>query len=786
MSDRKSKQLNNDDLSQVKSLIQGASGEGFSLDDILAEYGSGRESGRGAVPVKGSGVTDTQPISEQAGTTGGTTAVLEQKETEPDRELPEEPDLPWPRPPRRKERRGKVVSFPGGKHRPPEEDEEPEEVLTQEPEEEEVQEEDTPDENGDLEDREDGPEEDEEDRVIAFPEEESVLSAFLKDVSRRADDYADRMFEEDERTDPEEVRRLERLIPGTDREEVPPKWDLGRLRRPKRPDPPPPDLSPQELAKTYGRGLKGMRLRGVLVFFLVIIALVQVAVPAVGLVWLPPVDTPAIQSAIAAGLLGAGMLLGLDVLLAGLGRAFRGRVGMDTLCALSCILTLADGIVLALTEDQAGRLPYSLVALTGLWLLLHGTYHKRCALRLSCRTAAASSEPYRVTLDEGKWKGRDTYAKWAGTAEGFGSQIQMDDGAQKIFRRYCPLLLIADLLFSLLATAGKGHPEEILWGLSALFTATAAFGGALAYGRSFHKVARRLIQSGGALAGWPGLADSKRGDRVLITDTDLFPPGYVELNGFKVLGDFPMERVVAYTATLIRDSGSGLGKLFHDQLRALGGLMRNAERLCCYEGGGLSANIRGDQVLVGSAAFMNLMEISLPTGLNVKNAVFCAINGELAGIFALSYSLPDTAFPSLEELMREKVGPVLATRDFNLIPAMLHQRFKLAADKMDFPPVERRRELSDPEQEHNSVLTALLCREGLYPFAEAVTAAKRLRWCTRLGAVLCCVGSTLGLLLSAYLVSVQAYGSLSPLNLMVYMVTWLTPVWLLSGWVHRY
>lgn len=62
---------------------------------------------------------------------------------------------------------------------------------------------------------------------------------------------------------------------------------------------------------------------------------------------------------------------------------------------------------------------------------------------------------------------------------------------------------------------------------------------------------------------------------------------------------------------------------------------------------------------------------------------------------------------------------MLATRDFNLIPAMLQQRFKLAADRMDFPPVERRRELSDPGQDHTGVLTAVLCREGLLPFAES-------------------------------------------------------------------
>lgn len=65
----------------------------------------------------------------------------------------------------------------------------------------------------------------------------------------------------------------------------------------------------------------------------------------------------------------------------------------------------------------------------------------------------------------------------------------------------------------------------------------------------------------------------------------------MEFNGIKVFGDYSIERVLSYTATLIRDSGSGLTKLFHDLLRAQGGLFRQADHLCCYEGGGLSANI---------------------------------------------------------------------------------------------------------------------------------------------------------------------------------------------------
>ena len=726
MGDRDPKQLNKDDLAEVKSLIGDASPGSFTLEDILAEYHEARTPQPSAVP---------RPVHPRA------------KEAEP------------------ADRPSNVVAFPGGRPEPePEEESAPPERPEEET----------------------GEEEEPNDRVVEFPEEESVLSAFLKDLARKADDYADHMFQESEEMDSEEIHRLEQLIPGTDVEEEDSEEAPGRVRRPRRPDPPPPDLPPQELARRYGKGLKAMRLRAIFVFLLAAAALVQLAVPAVGFVWLPPLDDYQIQVWIAAGLLGVGVLLSLDVLAAGLARALRGRVGMDTLAALSAAFTLADALMLAMHQDREGQLPYSAAVLAGLFFLLHGTYHKRCALRLSCRTAASAAEPYILTLDEGKWNGRDTYCKWSGVPNGFGSQIQMDDGAQRIYRAACPVLLLACVLFSLLSSYGMDKPEHLLWCLSAAFTAAASFGGTLVYGRPFHKVARRLAQSGGALAGWPGMAQSRKGDRVLITDGDLFPPGYVELNGIKVFGDWSIEKVVGYTATLIRDSGSGLTKLFHDLLRAQGAIFRRAEDLCCYEGGGLSANIRGDQVLVGSAAFMNLMEVRLPQGLHVKNAVFCAIDGELAGIFALNYTLPDVVFPALDSLMREKVGPVLATRDFNLIPAMLHQRFKLAADKMDFPPVERRRELSDPDQPHSTTITAVLCREGLLPYADAVVGAKRLRWCARFGAALTCVGSALGLLLAYYLTAVDAYGSLSPLNLLVFLLFWVAPVWFLTSWVPRY
>ena len=128
----------------------------------------------------------------------------------------------------------------------------------------------------------------------------------------------------------------------------------------------------------------------------------------------------------------------------------------------------------------------------------------------------------------------------------------------------------------------------------------------------------------------------------------------------------------------------------------------------------------------------------------MKNAVFCAIDGELAGIFALKYTLHGTVEPAIGALIRNRISPVLATRDFNIIPEMLRQRFKLPADKMEFPAVERRVELSSDRQQHSELLTAVLCREGVGPFTEAAVGGKRLRLAVRISAGLACLGSCLG------------------------------------------
>ncbi|MFQ7453142.1 MAG: hypothetical protein ACLRNQ_19030 [Flavonifractor plautii] len=251
------------------------------------------------------------------------------------------------------------------------------------------------------------------DKVLEFPGEEgpasdNPIAEGLNRLFQKADDYAGHMFEEEGKEDDEEVRRAEEYIPGTDEEEP---EEVFRERRPRRQPPPAPDLPAAELARRYGKGLKSMGVRSVLVFLLLLPALYL----TLGLFPYPAVLTPELRVLALAGIQGAAMLLGLDVLMRGLFRLLRLELGMDTLLVFAAAATLADALTMYRLDPRDGQMPYCAAIVLGIFFLLRGARRKRRGLRMACRTAASAAQPYLVTLDEGKWNGWDTYAKWSGS-----------------------------------------------------------------------------------------------------------------------------------------------------------------------------------------------------------------------------------------------------------------------------------------------------------------------------------------------------------------------------------
>ena len=645
------------------------------------------------------------------------------------------------------------------------------------------------------EDEEAGPGEEDapEEKVIPIPNREpGGLRRRLDRMGEMADRFAETMFQGDELVDEEEERAqriAEQYIPGTDEERpTRPKPRPRKKPKQKKPVRRAPDTSPKQLARSYYSSWKSTKSR---LPFQLAVAVLLLACSAVAGGELPFVTVPALAEnlrltgAILAGGLALAVAIGLDTLLDGVVQLFRGRPSLGTLSSLGVLFTLVDAVWYAV-PGRDGPLPFCGFAALSLWAMAWGNCRKKRGLYQSCQMAAAVTQPQRLTMDHGKWDNKGVFIKETGGVRGFGSQMQEPDGAQQVYRYAAPVMMAAGLVFGLLAVIGQGTAQHLLWNWSVIFVLTTPLSATMAYGLPYDRLVKRLNRSGVILAGWEGV-DSMHGPAgIAITDTDLFPDGYVQFKGIKNFGQVSLEKLTGCTASMIRETDTGLAKIFDDQIRTQGGFYRRVDDLKYSEAGGFSGSIRGDQVLIGSAGYMKVMGIPLQQGYQVKNAVFCVINGQLQGIFSLDYSQPYYIRPALNALIRGGVNPILATRDFNITPQMLHQRFKLPVDRMEYPPVDRRHQLSAKGQPHNDVLAALIYREGLGAYTDAILGGRRLRAVVRLNTAVTVAASAVGALLGFYLTMMNAYASLSLLNTLFFLLMWLIPPLLISGSVNRF
>ncbi len=616
-----------------------------------------------------------------------------------------------------------------------------------------------------------------------------TIGARLSALMRRAEHFADHMYDEAEPS--EEVKKAEKYMPGVDVEEPPQDAPRRVKKRGPRPEELPPDAEPSELAARWRKGLVSQG-RRILIGGLLAILILLVSLELPFLRW------EEWASAISGGALPAFQLrsLLLTILLAVEGalccevpaNAIRKLMARkpcpEMIAALAWLFTLIDGLTAGRLEGRENCLPCSAVTAFGLVCAMWGVHARQAADRVSAKAAAQARTPYVVTLDEDKWNSRPAYAKRTDFPTGLGSQLQADAGPDRVYRTAAPLLMLGALLCALLASLGRGVPGRFPWAASCCFTAASAWSALLTYGLPYRRLADRLDKLGAALAGWPGILRCGPAG-IIMTDGDLFPTGSVTVSQVNVFGGAATEKVVAYTATLLRALDCGLTRPFHDLLRAQGAIYREVSGVVAHEGG-VSGIIRNQEVLVGNADFMRMMDVELKPGHSVKNAVYCAIGGELAGIFPLRYSLNSAVSPSLAALIREDVSPVLATRDPVIVPAMLEQKFRLPVDKLEFPGVERRLELSDPDQDHDPITVAVLAREGLSAYCDAVLGGRRLRLAARWGLVFALAGAVLGLAATFYLTFIGAFASLTTVNFLVFMAAWLVPELVIANWADQF
>ena len=531
-----------------------------------------------------------------------------------------------------------------------------------------------------------------------------------------------------------------------------------------------PELTAEEAAKQYASGVASLHRRMIPAFALSVVMALLLFLGGGSLgpealrggrtLW---ILQAAMQLAV--------MILGLDVLAKGVTDLLSAKPGCETVVLLANIAAEIDAVLMISGHGgEPGLPPYCVTAAFTLAFALWGSYCRRSAIRETIRAMRLASVPTVVSSEDKLAEEGSILNKKLGTAKGFLQRATEPDLPERFYHKAVPPCLLL-LLVLALAAAYLSGTGAIFRCLAALSCAAAAMSATMVYARPFFLTARRLSLSGAALAGWRGAEDMAKAVGLVIRDLDIYPENSVILNGMKVLSGAHVEKVVAYTGSVILATGSGLRRVFGELMRQYAAPLYRVEDFDCGTEGGVSAFIGAEQVLVGTGAYMNLMGIRVPGSVDVAGAVYTAIDHELCGVFIVNYLPQELVQNALYRLESGRMRPIFAIRDFNISPSMMIQKFRLNEGSISFLPPENRYQLSvEPETEGKPA--ALLSREGLWHYSETARGGRRLWRTTRRALLMTVLGAVLGVLIVFISCARGAFASVSPVKLLLAMLLW--------------
>ncbi|MBP3314094.1 MAG: hypothetical protein J6K84_05530 [Oscillospiraceae bacterium] len=454
------------------------------------------------------------------------------------------------------------------------------------------------------------------------------------------------------------------------------------------------------------------------------------------------------------------------------------RFTLSAMLLLLSLMALSHGIVSLFGEGLSLATAASVVLTMGAWgeyLALSAQYH-------TLHTAVHMEEPLSASRYDEVFEDLDGIYRTAGDISTLSADLEETSLPDKIVSA-TSLILTALSLFlgGLLALRADA---DFLRTMTVLLLGACPVGGALAWSRTFCKAAKYLKTCGAALAGYEGSCALSGDEAVIMTDEDIFPPSHVSLHGYKVFGSQMPERVLGYAEALIRRSGAThLLKTFHDAGAPANGYPVGDFRE--YTAGGLGGEIHGSVVLLGNLNFMELMQVSMPQDVRIRQALYLSVDGECQGVFVLRYRPSDAVRSGLSAILSCRyLTPVLATRDILLSPAMVKDQYGIPGDFLEYPMAEERAEMAKvPETDGKQ--GAFLARDSFLSFAVAIAVGRQCKSSAMTTAILSVVAATLGFFLMAVLLLTGAHAAIGVLRLVVYHLLWLIPTAILTAHIRK-
>lgn len=482
-------------------------------------------------------------------------------------------------------------------------------------------------------------------------------------------------------------------------------------------------------------------------------------------VTLPLIGEPKLFTAVLVVLQLVVMLFSLEILRRGLRDLLHREPGAETLVLFSNIITYVSCCWYIASGNEEIGTPFCAVAALSCAFSMWGEYRAVGAMSLSLKTAAASESPRVLTCEYAGKLDRTIVKRHSNGQAGFYNNLVEADISELTYRYFAPFIILAAILLSVLSAIGGKC--DFIHCLSAIAASCASFTALSAFALPFSNIAKKLRKDGSAVAGWGGADDLYYADGVRITDSDVFPAG-VTITGVKIAEGLKSDKVIRYAASLLMTTGSDLAPVFSDYMNKQGLAAARIESFDCAEGG-VCAVIRGERVICGTSACMMLFGIRIPQSMNIKNAMFVAINDSVCGAFTLGYTPSRLVQTSLLTMLRSRIKLYFAVRDFNITPLLVQQKLQIPVDDVEYMTASDAYDLSENKPAAVPHSAAVMLRDITSTFADTVASARRLRTTAVINTAVSVFTTILGMVIMFFLCWKGATESISPVNLAEYM-----------------
>lgn len=471
-------------------------------------------------------------------------------------------------------------------------------------------------------------------------------------------------------------------------------------------------------------------------------------------------------------------LLGSHLMIDSVSDLLKGRFSINTMLTLTFVACLVDGVFCL----KALRVPCCAAFSLEMLFALMARYQKRSTEMSQMDTMRKATRLTGIIKVEDFYEDKPGLMRANAQVEDFMESYDKVSGPELMQSIYSGLSLIVCIAIAVFAGVLHGLDLAVqILATSLLVAVPATF--FVSVSRPTAILEKRLHMVGTVFCGWDGVKDLCGKAVYPLRDKDLFPQGSTKLNGVKFYGDRDPDEVVAYTTALIIAGGGGLVPVFKQLRTSRSAPTYTAENFQYYGNGGIGAEVCGEPVLLGTMNFLQDMGVEIPEGTMVNQAVYVSIDGQLSGVYAISYAKMRSAAAGLVTLNGyRKITPVMLCGDFMLTEDFIRAKFDIKTRRILFPTREEREEMKKRRPDPHEPVLAITTRDELVSAAYAVTGAKALRQATKLGVTIHLAGGILGMLIMLVLAYLGSTQLLTPTNILLYQLIWAVPGLLVTEW----